>query len=153
MLKIILPILAMLISGCMPQYIKPSDEIKYTQIIKVEGLNKAEIFSKAVQWFSETYNSPNDIISLKDAEAGIIIGRGITNVNAGLGVSNTIYYTVKVEIKDNKVRFSGDKFNWTLHGGKIKLVVALKDARHEMKILANNLDQYLNKPKQQVEDW
>ncbi len=150
---ILMVVVAIALTGCMPDNIKPGQEIKFVQVHDVPKTSKGELFSKVEQWFAINYNSSKSVINMKNADSGVIIGRGITSANAGYGVPNTVYYTIKVEVRDGRVRFTGDSFNWVQNGAPISLAATLKDMRAEMASLSRSLSGYVSQPKKTSDNW
>lgn len=133
------------ISACAPQAIKPDQKVEFIKIIDTNGKSKDDAFSLVEQWFSETYNSSKSVINYKDRKTGVVVGRGITRANVGMGVANNLYYNIKIEVKDGKVRFTGDGFNWVQGGSPIIYQSSLDDAHNTLNRLYVNLTAYLNK--------
>ena len=111
------------------------------------------LFKKVEQWFAVTYNASQKVIQFKDSDSGVIVGRAITSADVGFGVANTLYYTIQVDVKDERVRVSGDNFNWTIGGRSIELQKSLDDVHLEMENLSNNLEKYLSKTSKVDNDW
>jgi hypothetical protein len=138
-------ILLLCTAACGPLEIKPNQEVDYIKIIDVNGKNKSTIFPLVEQWFSETYNSSKSVINFKDPETGVIIGRVITRADVGLGVANNVYYNIKVEVKDEKIRLTGNGFNWVQGGSPIIYQATLKDIHQTFNVLNKSLSEFLNK--------
>lgn len=83
--------------------------INYNDVIELKDKTKDQLFLKAKSYFVDTFKSANDVIQLEDKENSIIVGRGNStiHVNAGMGVSSTMLfnYRIKIETKDNKIRY------------------------------------------------
>jgi len=65
--------------------------ITYTEVNKIDSLNKSELYSKALEWFTYKFSSSNDVIQLKNEDRGEIIGKGSFGIkyydrNPSLGV-------------------------------------------------------------------
>ena len=76
---------------------------------RVDSIDKSKdvLFGMSKEWFVNTFNSGKAVIELEDKEHGTIIGKGIYQKDV-TKYNLTIYYhyTVKVETKDNKARFT-----------------------------------------------
>ncbi len=69
---------------------------------------KAEAYIKAKTWFANTFNSAKSVIQLDDKDAGVIVGKGFTEKEAGNAFTGSIpqnvWYTINITIKDGKYR-------------------------------------------------
>ena len=93
----------MFLSGCNTVQYAPSD---ITSIVKISGKTKTEIYSKARQWFSQTFVSGKSVVDYEDKEAGTIIGNSVADIGQGdLGFSNyAIDYNIRIDAKDGRMR-------------------------------------------------
>jgi len=73
----------------------------YEKIVNVNG-EKAEIYSKSLEWFAEYYFDSKAVIEYKDLENGKIMGYGFSTVP--MAEPQHIRYTIIIEVKDNKYR-------------------------------------------------
>jgi hypothetical protein len=124
MKKIIL-LLILLISVCsiQAQIIEDfnTDEkgnINYSKVIDVTNKSKEELYSISKIFFVNNFNSANKVIQLDDKENNTIIGKGNAKIlaSAGMGVYSTMYlnYSIKIESKDNKIRY--EIYNFSFDG-------------------------------------
>ena len=89
--------------------------IMYREVVDQEG-NKDILYDRGSSWFSSFYKSPSSVLKIQDKVNGKIEGMGrfvITFVDdqgtkrdAGM-----ITYTIKLELKDNKYRYTLTDFN------------------------------------------
>ncbi|MGY6648328.1 DUF4468 domain-containing protein [Wenyingzhuangia sp. IMCC45574] len=83
--------------------------VVYTEVIKVENINKKELYNRAKKWVVLKYKSANDVIQLDDKEDGIIIGKG----NFGIKYYSrkpTIEHTIQIETKDGRYKYTVSSF-------------------------------------------
>lgn len=91
-----------------------SGKITYTDVVSVEGVLKANLYTRAKEWFGENFSGPEATIEKEDKEAGILIGKAYKDIQ---GMSTTgmeaikLWYNVKVEVKDNRYRYTIDNIN------------------------------------------
>lgn len=107
MKRLILIAFAAGLAGCMSvAYIStPAQEKELEAIREVQGLSKAQLFARALEWVARTYNSAQAVIQLKDEAAGQIVCRGIGQDSFDIGILRSYSYTLIIDVKDGKVRF------------------------------------------------
>jgi hypothetical protein len=89
--------------------------IMYREVVEQEGV-KDILYDRGASWFSAFYKSPSSVLKIQDKVNGKLEGLGrlvISYVdeqglkkNAGM-----IQYTIKLELKDNKYRYTLTDFN------------------------------------------
>lgn len=101
-----------------PQYLfdKVKDEwvldekgnVTFSKVIEIGDVDKGELYTRALSYFTYNYNSGDDVIQIKDKEKGLIIGKGIySNVHTGgtLVISSfNVLHILRIDIKNGKVR-------------------------------------------------
>lgn len=101
-----------------PQYLfdKVKDEwvldekgnVTFSKVIEIGDVDKGELYTRALSYFTYNYNSGDDVIQVKDKEKGLIIGKGIypdIHIGGVLIISTfSIPHILRVDIKDGKVR-------------------------------------------------
>ena len=98
--------------------------ITFSKVIEVNDIEKDELYTRALSYFTYNYNSGDDVIQVKDKEKGLIIGKGIyANVYTGgtLAVSSfSIPHILRVDIKDSKIRviITIQEYKVKVSGGK-----------------------------------
>lgn len=83
-------------------------DVLYSGSALVDSVGKDELYRRARLWVTTSYNSPKDVIQLDDKEVGTIIVKGIvqTVLHCGVAAAANEYYTLKIEVKDGKYRYS-----------------------------------------------
>ena len=79
----------------------------WEKVIETKG-TKQELYSKSKMFIAEVWNDSNSVIKNDDPNAGLILIKGIHTKNSKyLGVQYTYVfdYTIKIIMKDNKVKF------------------------------------------------
>ena len=86
-------------------YISADDKRNEVQEVYNVAGSKEEIYQATVLWFAESFYSSSNIIQLKDPDNGIVVGSGfISSIKSIMKYPMAV--TVKVEIKENKVRIN-----------------------------------------------
>jgi hypothetical protein len=89
--------------------------ITYKEVVTQEGV-KDILYDRGASWFSSFYKSPSSVLKIQDKVNGKLEGLGrfvITYVDEqGLKKdAGMIQYTIKLELKDNKYRYTLTDFN------------------------------------------
>jgi len=86
----------------------PPDKRQVTIIESMPGKTKDELFSKAMEWVSLSYNSGKHVVDLTDSKFGTIVGNGMTTFEwdsiIGAGCAHNSKYKMRISVKDEKVR-------------------------------------------------
>lgn len=84
-----------------------SGNITFSKVIDIPNKSKDDLYLAALSYFTYNYNSADDVVQVKDKEAGTIIGRGMYTKVHLLGYTKQPVYTthvVRLDLKDEKVR-------------------------------------------------
>jgi hypothetical protein len=84
-------------------------KITYTGVVQVDGTNKADLYARAREWFTDNFKSADAVLEMEDKEAGILVGKAysdITGMTATMMHAMKMWYNVKVEVKDNRYRYT-----------------------------------------------
>jgi hypothetical protein len=82
------------------------------KVVDVEG-TKDNFYTNARVWFTENFNSADAVIQMDDKDAGIIIGKGYSEVyvSGGMfGAKQRVFYTIKIQLKDEAYLLFGYKW-------------------------------------------
>lgn len=87
-----------------------SDKLNYSDVIKVDGVSKNELYDRAMNWFANSFRNANNVIQLTDKENGQITAKALfvynPNFFVGSGpVKGYIRYTVSVYLKDGRYKY------------------------------------------------
>jgi hypothetical protein len=82
----------------------------YQESIDMPGVSKAELHTRARSWLVNTYNSAKDAIQMDDKEAGRIMSKGSFDISLLMGLMRTVEYTITIDVKDNKFRYTITNF-------------------------------------------
>ena len=83
--------------------------IVFTEVVKADSASKAELYSKAREWFALNFKSADAVLEMDDKESGKLIGKAWQNINTPLLVRTTltkIFYTIKIQLKDNRYKYT-----------------------------------------------
>lgn len=87
-------------------------KIEFQNVITIDGKSKDELYLASREWFAKTFTSSNAVLQLDDKEAGKLIGKGFADhyvkltPNAYTSMKYRMYFTLSVDIKDNKYRYT-----------------------------------------------
>lgn len=94
-------------------YTLEENSVVYRKIIELDSIDKNNLYSRALQYFTFNYNQGDNVIQVQDKEQGIIVGKGLTphlsSERYSLGLQSLelgVYHIIKFEIKDYKIRVS-----------------------------------------------
>lgn len=128
-----------IILGCAPiesgYYIRKGYDTNENHYEFIVSHNKMKnvAFSIAENWIAKNYKSANDVIQQKDKESGVIVVKAIAPFSVGNFnfVTNYVYYTMEVRVKDNKSKISFDLGGVT-NADRLREVPGCAPPLHEM---------------------
>lgn len=79
----------------------------FESVIKTDSAGKSILYSKGIEWFANTFRNSKVVIQAQDPTACFIIGKGdeISNPESN-GVNYHVTYTLKLEFKDNRIKYT-----------------------------------------------
>jgi hypothetical protein len=83
-----------------------TQKVSFTHVQDVVG-SKDELYIRAKIWFVNAFKDAQEVIQLDDKENGIIMGKGILNINyqvLGTTITDRINFTISIRVKDNKFK-------------------------------------------------
>lgn len=107
MKRFMLSMAILLIAGCASMQQSPDAGKPSEYVLAAQGKTKDQIFSITKSWIAETFVSAKDVIDDADPKAGLIIAKGIVPhpcIQAHGCGSNSISFTLRVDMKDGKLR-------------------------------------------------
>ena len=81
--------------------------VYFEEVVDAETVTKNELYSRAKEWFFNTYKSAEDVLELEDKEAGKLIGKAFNTIpiKTAFGISNTrMWYTIKLYFKEGRYK-------------------------------------------------
>ena len=89
--------------------------IMYREVVNQEGI-KDILYDRGASWFSAFYKSPSSVLKIQDKVNGKLEGTGrfvISYIDDQGNKQNggLILYNIKLELKDNKYRYTVSDFN------------------------------------------
>ena len=104
--------------GCATTPQQPSEPVKFEKVYQIEGLNQAQVYDGARQWFATAFRSANAVIQYEDKTTGSIIGKGNMQYRCSgfadcmtVTAGDRVDFTVRVDTKDGKMRVSYDNLS------------------------------------------
>lgn len=90
-------------AGCVTQPVKP---VEVTDVVEISGQDKAAIFNKSRQWFSQYFVSGKSVVDYENKDEGTIIGNGFATIGSDpLGIIKYgINYNMRIDAKDGRMR-------------------------------------------------
>ncbi len=82
---------------------------KFQEVVQVPGVSADALYSRAKEWFAETFVSAQDVVQLDDVANHKLIGKGITEEYSSYLVfdgSAHAKFTIKIECKNGRYRYS-----------------------------------------------
>jgi hypothetical protein len=122
-------------------------------------LPKDALFTQTVLWIAENIRSPRSVIQFQDRDLGTIVGNGSYDISIDSGflpflspVNVPVSYRVRIDVRDNRYRMTFSDVRLYLDATPRALDYTDRDsterrARDHFEQLANSLDQYLTRPK------
>jgi len=98
----------LVISGCTSMNIAHEKEISY--IVEIPSHSKEQIFDGAKIWIAQNFRSAKAVLEYENRDEGVLIGNGIESYPCFMGCGNkgsmNVSYTMRIDIKDNKIKLS-----------------------------------------------
>jgi hypothetical protein len=92
--------------------------IVYETIIDTLKSNKTELYDASLKWLANTFVDSKEVIQIKDAEKGNIVGSGTLNYTAPgfIGGDERLSFMVDIAARDNKVRLRLYQIRYMMFG-------------------------------------
>lgn len=109
-------------------------KITLSEVLKVEGTNQDQLYSRAREWFVHTYKSADNVLQMDDKQAGKLIGKGWNPLRY-----NTVqmWYTFSVYLKDGRYKYEISDIHYKSNASTVEVSVPIE------KVFENGTD---NKP-------
>lgn len=95
-----------------------SQRVSFTGVVQVPGATKAELYSRAREWFANNFGSSKAVLEMDDREIGKLIGRAYEpfgwEANVMVTLPSRLWRTIKVEVKDGRYRYTITNFNMAM---------------------------------------
>lgn len=149
--------------------------VTYKAVVDVPGAPMKELQQRAFLWANEYYKNPMDVIRERDTVKGTMVCKArlkIMNEADKKGIvseAGLIEYTLKLDFKDNKYRYTLTEINWKQRsyypverwmeteaaGYQEAYVYYLQQTDELMKQLVKDLDKGMKLPlvKKKKDDW
>lgn len=98
-------IVCVLFAGC-ASFDPPAAKVtEYVKVIET-GRPASDTFDSTMKWMAKYFVSPKSVIQYSDKISGLITGKALLRIEDNALQYIDIDYTVTIEIKDNKTRFT-----------------------------------------------
>lgn len=118
-----------LLSPAFAQVEVTSNEIpKFQGVVSAPGQTADQLYNSLREWVALSYNSAQNVLQMDDAVAGKIVVKGIHTYNfnlKGANVPNQFDYTLLIELKDDRFRYTVDIVKATTGTGDTEILQSL----------------------------
>lgn len=95
--------------------------LTYTEVVNVDSISKAELYSRARSWFNEAFKSSQNVLNIQDKETGELSGTGVMKYTPTVWRGNTqtigiVRFNVTIKIKDGRYKYEFTNFT---HEGSV----------------------------------
>jgi hypothetical protein len=105
LLLVFLPFTLFSQNGVLP-ISEETGKITYQSVVQVDGTSKNDLYKRGKTWFINTFSSSENVIEYEDKEEGIIMGKGLFPVKANMVSAGHVRFTIKIEFKDGRYRYT-----------------------------------------------
>lgn len=152
--------LLILFSSCQSARTLTDAENRYQKVIEIPDTSKDELYLMTNDWLISILNSAKSVIEYTDVEKGIIIGK--MNSSLPIGAMNlpvTTNFQIKVEVKDNKARFTLSGMTMKVTVGTATATETISDMNYEKFVkwadtnLFNSYEEFIKLNKNSDSNW
>jgi hypothetical protein len=123
-------------------------KVEYTGIKDVNA-SKAELFSRAKNWASTTFNSSEDLIQTRDEDYLAIKGLAlidytIPDQNASEAIEIPMHFTLALDFADNKYRYTFTDIYFENSNDPSSTITPIEETTLSRKEQENIIDEHLN---------
>lgn len=84
---------------------KETGLVTFTGVVRVDStLSKAELYSRAREWFARTYNDADKVLSMDDRASGKLLGKAFQNIKIYSSYEK-MHYQISVFVKDGRYKY------------------------------------------------
>ncbi len=98
-------------------FVSAQENIINTNVVEVPNATKDVLYSRALEWFTNSFNNPNFVIQLKDPENGRIIAKSNVpyepskfSMGGTAGAKGKIDFDIKLYFKDGRFKYEVTNF-------------------------------------------
>lgn len=92
-------------------------KVVYQEVVNLTTpITDSEIYKKARLWMVDTFYSSKDVLQVEDKENATLIAKGFLNIAHNDGVLGKDWFTLKIEAKDGKYRYTiyDIRYEWSV---------------------------------------
>ncbi len=101
-----LVVTALMILLCLQNNAQEKEQEKrfyYSEVVHVDGASKSELYQRALEWVTSTFNTPKSAIQIQDKEAGNIVCKGSFDIP--LPAEDYVFFTFRIIVKDGRYKY------------------------------------------------
>lgn len=111
------------------------NSFEFTDVVHVDSVPKDELFMRARQWFSNSFNDSKSVLEISDKESGELQGKGNIKMILGNRADGIMRFSVSIHLKDGKYRYSFFNF---IHEGNLQGLSTPKPWHADLGLLTND---------------
>ncbi len=98
--------------------------VTFTSVVYVDStLSKAELYSRAREWFARTYTDADEVLSMDDRESGKLLGRAYQDIKIDSSFK-MMHYLIGVFVKDGRYKYEITNMRYQDYGADASRVPA-----------------------------
>lgn len=98
--------------------------VVFTRVVHIDStLSKAELYSRAREWFARTYTDADEVLSMDDRESGKLLGRAYRDIRIYSSFKK-MHYLIGVFVKDGRYRYEITNIRYQEYGANASIVPA-----------------------------
>jgi hypothetical protein len=93
----------------------PRDEsgnVRFQEVVQVAGVSAADLYSRAKFWAAKAFVNAKSVIQLDDPASGRFVLKGSLQESYGLTEKVWFHFTLTVEVKDGRYRWTLDQLEY-----------------------------------------
>lgn len=95
------------IIGCASGKEASTEQMNHEYIKDFTDIKKDDLFDRSIKWITQNFRSGKEVIDYQDRTSGVIIAKGIIpDVDFGGLINGKLGFTLTMDMKDNKAKFS-----------------------------------------------
>ena len=87
-------------------------DARFQEVVQVEGATAAQLYGRAKLWAAKAFSSAKDVVQLDDSSGGRLVLKGSDEETFGLGDHVWFHFTLTVEVKDGRYRWTIDQLQY-----------------------------------------
>ncbi len=91
-------------------------KVTFQEVVDIPDTKADELYNRSKLWFVDFFRSSEHVIEMDSQDLGVIVGNGLTSIYQeplGIEVETKVHFTVKIETKENRARYTLTNFAMT----------------------------------------